>query len=95
MPEKDYSAIEYGEKTVPSSPGEMVWRGINGRKKGGTAVYKTKGNGTKEFSLSVRPKSNSYPSPGVLYRFRSGASLKGDGLPGESFLRVRLTFIKR
>ena len=84
------------EKPVPSSSGEETGRRASGRKGCcGIAGYKTTGNGTKEFPIPVKPKSDSYPRPGVLYRLRSGSSLGGDGLPGEPFLRVRLTFIER
>lgn len=66
------------EKPVPSSSREETGRRASGRKGCcGIAGYKTTGNGTKEFPIPVKPKSDSYPRPGVLYRLRSGSSLGG------------------
>lgn len=74
------------EKPVPSSSGEETGRRASGRKGCcGIAGYKTTGNGTKEFPIPVKPKSDSYPRPGVLYRLRSGSSLGGTDCQGSLF----------
>ena len=74
------------EKPVPSSSREETGRRASGRKGCcGIAGYKTTGNGTKEFPIPVKPKSDSYPRPGVLYRLRSGSSLGGTDCQGSLF----------